>query len=228
MFPSDLRGEHRDVTLTQCEHTGSICYWNHSTMTSTNYPFLPLSLFWNMGLHGPPTPQREAKWQTPAPLALTSTTWALEHAAHYLGFYLLVPRGDFGNEKTDWCSEPWHILWSQQAAFHNPGCCRLLVALHKPTAKPYCWRQHPHNSSLDKEKSSWCLQIPFSLHDSVSVLFYCAFWYRKVPCMLPKEKHKYHPSYKLFDIQWSTGLQEMPVLWWHKACGSKQIISDFT
>jgi hypothetical protein len=41
---------------------------------------------------------------------------------------------------------------------------KLLIALHKLTVRPYCCRQHLHNSS-NVEKSSWCLQTAFTPTD---------------------------------------------------------------
>lgn len=48
----------------------------------------------------------------------------------------------------------------------QPGLLpRLVVALHKMVVRPYCWRQHLHNS-LNTEKSSWSLPRAFIPTDS--------------------------------------------------------------
>jgi hypothetical protein len=56
--------------------------------------------------------------------------------------------------------------------------------------------------SLNTEKLSWCLPRQ----------------------RLPKEKGKHQPSYRPFNIQWFTYLQDMLAQEWPKHCGSSQPI----
>ena len=75
-------------------------------------------------------------------------------------------------------------LLDKEVPLKSPNNLVRWVALSKLKVEPHCLGQHPHNS-LNMEKSGWLLQKAFTSK--------CQhLWYRKVFCMLPKEKHKHH------------------------------------
>jgi hypothetical protein len=76
---------------------------------------------------------------------------------------------------------PW---WS----YGNPQTMHAIAKIPScslPTIKGHhCQGQHSHNS-LNMEQLSWCLHGAFG----------------KVFCRVPKEKHRYKPRHKTFDLQ---------------------------
>lgn len=63
-----------------------------------------------------------------------------------------------------------------------------------------CWQLRPFLKRTKQLKEHGGAKL-ICLHRAFNPMFYC-LWYRKILCMLPKEKHKHQVSHKLSNLQW--------------------------